>query len=66
MYNTTNALFTLSEDYKDKDGKAQNQFSFNDLFKGNATQLLQGFMEKLEVPEVKIEEEKAATEAGEE
>lgn len=67
MYNTTNALFTLPEDYKDKDGKAQNQFSFNDLFKGNATQLLQGFMKKLEVPEVKIEDEKAAaTEAGEE
>lgn len=55
MYNTTNALFTLSEDYKDKDGKAQNQFSFNELFKENATDLLLGFMKKLEV---KSEEEK--------
>lgn len=55
MYNTTNALFTLPEDYKDKDGKAQNQFSFNELFKENATDLLQGFMKKLEV---KSEEEK--------
>ena len=64
MYNTTNALFTLPEDYKDKDGKAQNQFSFNELFKDNAIELLIGFMKKLEV---KSEEEKAeATEAGEE
>lgn len=55
MYNTTNALFMLSEDYKDKDGKAQNQFSFNELFKENATDLLLGFMKKLEV---KSEEEK--------
>lgn len=46
MYNTTNALFTLPED------NVKKEFSFNDLFKGNATQLLQGFMEKLEVPEV--------------
>lgn len=67
MHNTTNALFALPEDYKDKDDKENNQFSFNDLFKGNATQLLQGFMKKLEVPEVNIEDEKAAaTEAGEE
>lgn len=58
MYNTTNALFTLPED------NVKKEFSFNDLFKGNVTELLQGFMEKLEV---KIEEEKAAeTEAGEE
>lgn len=62
MYNTTNALFTLPEDYKDKDGKAQNQFSFNELFKENATDLLQGFMKKLEVPEVKIEETEASEE----
>ncbi len=61
MYNTTNALFTLPE------GNDKKEFSFNDLFKGNATQLLQGFMKKLEVPEVNIEDEKAAaTEAGEE
>ncbi len=34
----------------------KNQFSFNDLFKGNATELLLGFMKKLDV---KSEEEKA-------
>lgn len=33
----------------------KNQFSFNELFKENATELLQGFMKKLEVLEVKIE-----------
>lgn len=33
----------------------KNQFSFNDLFKGNAADLLQSFMKKLEVLEVKIE-----------
>lgn len=52
MYNTTNALFTLPE------GNDKKEFSFNDLFKGNATELLQGFMKKLEV---KSEEEKAGS-----
>ncbi len=49
MYNTTNALFTLPE------GNDKKEFSFNELFKGNTTDLLQGFMKKLEV---KSEEEK--------
>ena len=55
MYNTTNALFTLPED------NVKKEFSFNELFKDNATKLLQGFMKKLEV---KSEEEKAAEKAA--
>lgn len=65
LYGSTNPFFVQKT--KNENGQdVENQFSFNDLFKENATQLLQGFMKKLEVPEVKIEEEKAATEAGEE
>ena len=60
MYGSTNPFFvqkTENENGQD----AENQFSFNDLFKGNATELLQGFMKKLEV---KSEEEKAAEKAA--
>lgn len=66
LYGSTNPFFVQKT--KNENGQdVENQFSFNDLFKENATQLLQGFMEKLEVPEVNIEDEKAAaTEAGEE
>lgn len=66
LYGSTNPFFVQKT--KNENGQdVENQFSFNDLFKGNATQLLQGFMKKLEVPEVNIEDEKAAaTEAGEE
>lgn len=66
LYGSTNPFFVQKT--KNENGQdVENQFSFNDLFKGNATELLQGFMKKLEVPEVNIEDEKAAaTEAGEE
>ena len=59
---TNNALFVLPDGLikETKDGKEEDkkEFSFNELFKDNATKLLQGFMKKLEV---KSEEEKAAT-----
>lgn len=55
LYNTPNAFFTLPQDFKDKDGKSNPEFSFNELFKDKATELLVGFMKKLQV---KSEEEK--------
>lgn len=62
MFGSTKPFFVQKT--KNENGQdVENQFSFNELFKGNATELLQGFMKKLEV---KSEEEKAATEAGEE
>lgn len=60
LYGSTNPFFVQ----KTKNGNEQdveNQFSFNDLFKGNATELLIGFMKKLEV---KSKEEKAAEKAA--
>lgn len=60
MYGSTNPFFVQKT--KNENGQdVENQFSFNDLFKGNATELLQGFMKKLEV---KSEEEKAAEKAA--
>ncbi|MCQ2280281.1 MAG: hypothetical protein MJZ49_05715 [Bacteroidales bacterium] len=62
---TNNALFVLPDGLikETKDGKEEDkkEFSFNELFKGDATKLLQGFMKKLEV---KSEEEKAAEKAA--
>ncbi len=61
MYGSTNPFFVQ----KTKNGNEQdieNQFSFNELFKENATELLIGFMKKLEV---KSEEEKKKAEAAE-
>ena len=49
FYNTTNAFFKLPKDFKDKDGNDKKEFSFNELFKGNAIALLEGFMAMLEV-----------------
>lgn len=57
LYGSTNPFFVQKT--KNENGQdVENQFSFNDLFKGNATDLLLGFMKKLEV---KSEEEKAGS-----
>lgn len=57
LYGSTNPFFVQKT--KNENGQdVENQFSFNELFKGNATELLQCFMKKLEV---KSEEEKAGS-----
>lgn len=58
MFGSTKPFFELPEKTEDGKDAEKKQFSFNELFKGDATKLLQGFMKKLEV---KSKEEKAAT-----
>ena len=60
MFGSTKPFFVQKT--KNENGQdVENQFSFNELFKENAIELLQGFMKKLEV---KSEEEKAAEKAA--
>ena len=61
MFGSTKPFFELPEKTEDGKDAEKKQFSFNELFKGNAIELLQGFMKKLEV---KSEEEKAAEKAA--
>ena len=61
MFGSTKPFFELPEKTEDGKDAEKKQFSFNELFKGNAIELLQGFMKKLEV---KSEEEKTAEKAA--
>lgn len=61
MFGSTKPFFELPEKTEDGKDAEKKQFSFNELFKENAIELLQGFMKKLEV---KSEEEKAAEKAA--
>lgn len=56
LYNSTQPFFVLSDGTKDSDGKDKKEFSFNELFRDNATALLIGFMKNLKVENLKSAE----------
>lgn len=56
LYNSTQPFFVLPDGTKDSDGKDKKEFSFNELFRDNATALLKGFMKNLEVESLKSAE----------
>lgn len=56
LYNSSQPFFVFSDGTKDSEGRDKKEFSFNELFRDNATALLKGFMKNLEVESLKSAE----------